>query len=59
MNKFVDSIESLKKRSMTKEAKPLLPDLDNSGDAVEVNGKEHQFRLPYSSDPELLEEPWK
>jgi len=60
MNKFAQLVEALKSRAEGDEAlKKLLPDtdaVDPPRTAEDV--PEQAFRLPYSSEPKPVEEPW-
>ena len=59
MNRFTDLVKALKERASGDERlKKLLPELDALDPAPREETPEQAFRLPYSSEPKPIEEPW-
>lgn len=61
MNRFKDTLDELRQRPAGKQVEDLLPEMPKVPDplapiAPEGNGT---FKLPYSSDPTPIVEPWK
>lgn len=56
MNKFADLLEALKGRQVDEGFKKLLETVDRV--SVPDKEPEPELRLPYSSDPPPIEEPW-
>ncbi|MEZ5785832.1 MAG: hypothetical protein R3D62_04975 [Xanthobacteraceae bacterium] len=61
MNKFHDMLEKIRKRAVEdNNIKDLLAELDETDKLGEgLSREETRYRLPYSSDPRPIEEPWK
>jgi hypothetical protein len=61
MNKFHDMMEKIRKRADDdRQLKDLLAELDEIDRLADGGPKEEaKYRLPYSSDPKPIEEPWK
>ena len=60
MNRFSQMIEAIKRNADDKTT-DIVETLDvvDSTHVVDANGKDHHFRLPYSSDPQPIEKRWK
>lgn len=61
MNRFKEVLDELRQRPAAKQAEEILPKLpicDPMGPAAS-EGSNDNFKLPYSSDPESIVEPWK
>ena len=58
MNRFADLVDALKRRPHNDAFKKLLDTLDGVDDATHPEEREPALRLPYSSDPTPIGEPW-
>ena len=59
MNTFADLMEGLRKRAANETIAKTLAGLDILDDIPDEGGRKRHVRLPYSSAPASLEEPWK
>jgi hypothetical protein len=62
MNRFKDTLDELRQRPEGKQVEDLLPELPNVVDPLvptAPEGSNGNFKLPYSSDPKPIVEPWK
>lgn len=65
MNKFKDTLDSLRKRPESQEVLGVLPTMPKGvqnpkeGCTEAEVGKDPEFGLPYSSDPVPIVEPWR
>jgi len=59
MNRFKDAMEKLSQRPAAKQAKEVLDSLPKNGRSGVEPSAPSRFQLPYSSDPEPIEEAWK
>jgi len=58
MNRFAELIEKLKERAAEDEHLKATIEEPEASEKDVNHGKEHGFRLPYSSDPRPIEKPW-
>lgn len=62
MNRFKEALDELRQRPEGKQAEDLLqqtPDVANPLAPIAPEGSNGNFKLPYSSDPKPIVEPWK
>jgi hypothetical protein len=59
MNRFKDAIEELRQRPAAKQAQEILKNLPKNGRLGIEPRDRSRYRLPYSSDPEPIDEAWK
>ena len=62
MNRFKETLDELRQRPEGKQIAELLPEFPKPIDSSAPNapeGSNGAFRLPYSSDPKPIVEPWK
>jgi hypothetical protein len=59
MNRFVDVMQGLVKRTSSEKIMKTLEGLEILRDLPEEGGTKPRVRLPYSSDPRSFEELWK
>lgn len=62
MNRFKETLDELRQRPASKHIDELLPELPKIADPLvpmAPEGSNGGFKLPYSSDPPPIVEPWK
>lgn len=61
MNRFKEMLDELRQRPAAKQAEqalPVLPKMPEPAAPTTLDETNGSFKLPYSSDPEPLVEPW-
>jgi hypothetical protein len=61
MNRFKETLDELRQRPGAKQADELFPKLPDVRDPLVPKvpeGSDGNFKLPYSSDPDPIVEPW-